>query len=250
MIRVPRELAMLGRVGMIAALIVSSCSNGQSPPHYVLPESGVNSDGFRWPDHALVHDQYVFPTPDIGSGNPDTGQALEAGAGDQSTTCPGPQGANCLSPCASDEICTEAKGGTCSRQITLTGQPTSKPLLVKVVEAFVACWNKFSVGKNVMCSTFDTCGMSAPLSKAMIDDFVCNQAQASDFSSPSVYEGQEGARSIWACDCCLHIYRFDWVGGLTAINAPQKGKTCITFHKWSPLGLDKVDVVACKTAAL
>jgi hypothetical protein len=142
---------------------LAACGGEEPPPHYAYPEAQVRLDGIVWPDYG------PWPPPDKGwprldGKRPDAGPPRD-GAGDaqpggdgQPPSCPGPAAAKCAASCASDEVCTEAKGGTCVKQVVLSGVAADKVVLKEVAIAYVNCWNK-KPSADTLCYTFNACAL-------------------------------------------------------------------------------------------
>jgi hypothetical protein len=231
----------LSRAALFLTAALVGCSDGKAP-HYTYPEAGTRLDGIVWPDYGPLPDfkpwYHDGPTTSPDSTIPKDG----AVASDNGVpTCPGPAAANCSSPCAPEEICTEAKGGTCTKQLVLKGAAADKAVLKVVASAFVSCWNK-SPSADTLCSTFNTCGMTSTLTQAIVDDWVCNKAQVTDFSSPTEYDAARGIFqcSIWSGQ---FIYRPDWK--ITNIIAGKRGIVCLAYDvvSWN---FDKINVNDCQ----
>jgi hypothetical protein len=224
---------------LLAAALCSGCDN--TP---VTPDKGRH-DWYPWIDTGPRADLWVTPSRDT---HPDT-QPPDLSSGDSAPSCPAPTGANCTTACGSGDLCTAAKGGTCAQRTVLSGAVTDKAVLVALTEAIVLCWNKFNGGKSVLCNALDTCGMQIALAQSVLDDFVCKKAVVTDFSSSSMYSGNEGAYSIFNCaqTPIIGVYRIDWK--MNPIAATQKGSTCLAFHKYTLGPQDRVDVIDCKSAS-
>jgi hypothetical protein len=234
-----RRLSQAVLLFLATALV--GCSDGK-PPHYTYPEMRTQLDGIVWPDYGTLPDFKPWyrdgqaPQPDAPRGD----GPRDGGAADGIPTCPGPAAAKCTSVCASDELCTEAKGGMCTKQVVLKGAATDKVVLKVVALAFLTCWNK-APSADTLCSTFNTCEMTGNLTQTAIDDWVCNKAQVGDFPSSKEYDG---VRGIFRCNFwSVDFYRPEWK--VSTVIAGKRGIVCLAYDvvSWN---YDRINVNDCQ----
>ena len=85
----------------------------------------------------------------------------------------------------------------------------------------IPCW-KEAPSDSVICATLDTCQMTSDLTKKMVTDWTCDDAQILDFASSEDYEA---ARDI--CGCGANLEDFDWM--ISVIRPGEKGKVCVIY---------------------
>jgi hypothetical protein len=219
----------LGLVFVLGVLVPGAgCGGEETPPHLTYPEAKVKLDGVVWPDYGPwpPADLNKQPLPDLRGpdGGPPPDGAADAGTGDGSPTpsCPGPSAAKCAAACAADEVCTEAKGGTCVKQVVLSGAATDKAVLKEVALAYVNCFAK-APSADTLCYTFNTCALTGSLTDAGVCDWVCNKSGVSDFPSSTV---SASAKSICGCGW-TDKKRPDWKIG--SIIPGKKGVVCLGY---------------------
>jgi hypothetical protein len=236
--RTYRECSSPLRVGLVAIGLVA-CGT-EAPPHYNYPEAQVRLDGsITWPEMGQVPDSSVIkldgvsPTPDA------RGDSLKGDG--PAPSCPGPPAAKCAS-CSTGEVCTEAKGGMCVKQVVLIGPATDKAVLKLVAMAYVSCWAK-APADDTLCATFNTCDMTGALTDAIVSDWICNKAQVGDFPSSTEYDAARGLSkcSIWQGQ---FVYRPDWKVG--SIISGKKGTICLTYDKNPWYSFDRLNVNDCQ----
>lgn len=220
--------ARLSLVALLWLAALAACSDG-TPPHYSYPEARTKLDGIQWPEYGPLpdtrswyRDGYVPPPDGPRSDGPGDGPPTGDGS---PPSCPGPAAATCVSACSTDELCTEAKGGTCAKQVVLKGPAADKAVLKVVAMAFVSCWNK-APSADLLCSTFNTCELTGNLTQAIVDDWVCNKAQVTDFPSSTQYDA---ARGLFKCSMWQGqlIYRPDWK--VTTVIGGKRGIVCLAY---------------------
>jgi hypothetical protein len=237
-------MKILGASFVVAlfALTGSGCSTDESPPHYTYPDTGgTRRDGYKplFQDTGTVYWD-TNKQKDKSVASPDhrvDGSTIDGAPPD----CPGPTAASCKTACASDEICTEANGGTCVKTMVLNGAVSSKAVLVAFTMAYVKCWAK-APGANTLCYTFDACGMTGMLTESAISDWVCNKAQVTDFPSSTDYDSARGL-----CKCSIwqgqFVYRPEW--SITNIIPNKKGDVCLSYHSNPWYEFDRLYVGSC-----
>jgi hypothetical protein len=200
------------------------------------PPNPTQDGGIVWPDYGNVpnYDTGYNPIYDTGNWPTYDGPASTDTSVDSAATCPGPTGAACNPPCDPDQICTEANGGTCAKMHILTGQASSKEVLLEVAIAHAECWLKQPTSPT-MCATFDACQLTGTITQDIFRNWVCDQSQISDFPSSGHYEAVHDS----VCGCGLiNMMRLEWQ---TAIGAGKQGLFCISYNPdWSLFVYDYV----------
>jgi hypothetical protein len=214
-------LLAIGAIGL-------ACGSDEPPPHNTYPEASERLDGVSWPDYG--------PWPPLDKGSQQSPDArrdakppsdgappADGSAGDGAApNCPGPAAAKCATPCASDEICTEAKGGTCVKLVILSGAAADKAVLKEVALAYVNCYAK-APAVDTLCYAFNTCALNGSLTDKGVCDWVCQKSGVSDFPTPTV---SDSAKAICGCGW-TDKYRPDWKIG--SIISGKKGVVCLTY---------------------
>ncbi len=221
-----RSGGLVGLLGLAAALGIA-CGSEEPPPHNTYPEAKVRLDGVVWPDYGPWPqlDKGGTPNPDLprkDGGPPADGAPDATGADGAPPSCPGPTAAKCAAACAGDEICTEAKGGTCVKQVVLSGAATDKAVLKEVALAYVNCFAK-APSADTLCYTFNTCALTGSLTDQGVCDWVCNKSGVSDFPTPAV---SDSAKSVCGCGW-TDKKRPDWKVG--SIIPGKKGVICLGY---------------------
>jgi len=228
-------------LALAAALALAACTADEPPPR--THDLAVKREAQVWPDWSPPQRDLIGPNPDLapGSDGGHDGAPSDGGPAD-APSCPGPAAAKCTSACASDESCTEASGGTCVKSLVITGAATDKAALKAVALAYVACWNK-APADDTLCFAFNTCAMTGALTDKAVSDWVCNQAQVSDFPTSAEYDAARGL-----CECSWwqgqFIYRPDWKIG--SIISGKKGNVCLSYDKNPWYAFDKLNVNDCQ----
>jgi hypothetical protein len=229
------------RLWVLALAMGLTACGSEAPPHSVYPEAQVQRDGsILWPDLGPLPDRSIIKLDGV---SPPSDARVDGVSGDGSPpSCPGPVAAKCTSSCGSDEVCTEAKGGTCVKQLVLVGPATDKAVLKLVAMAYVTCWAK-NPADDTLCATFNTCGMAGSLTDQGVSDWVCNKAQVGDFPSSKEYDAARGL-----CKCSFwqgqFVYRPDWKIG--SIVPGKKGVACLAYDKNPWYAFDRLNVNDCQ----
>jgi hypothetical protein len=201
-------------------------------------DGGVAWDGLGWWDLGPWRfdtgyrslDQGVLPTDQGPSGD---GEPPDNPADDctkPAVACPA---------CASDETCTEAKGGTCVEVVALKGPASDKQVLKEVALAYIECWGK-QPSSDRLCVAFETCEMIGTLTAAMVEDWVCNLSQVSDFPNATKHEKAQDL-----CGCHWYGYdRADWQ--ISSVASGEEGLSCLSYDVDAWLYYDHLHVNRCK----
>lgn len=228
---------------LMLVLVVAGCG-AQEPGGPPFPEpgssdgdGGVAWDGMGWWDLGPWRfDTGYAPQLDQGL-PPDQGPTEDGEAPDESNSCEKPPVA--CPACASDEICSEAKGGTCVKVVTLKGPASDKEVLKEVALAYVECWGK-QPSADSLCVAFDTCEMSGTLTASMVEDWVCNLSQVSDFPNSTKHSKAQDL-----CGCHWYGYdRADWQ--VATLGSGEQGLTCLSYDVNAWLYYDHLHVNRCK----
>lgn len=240
-----KRLASLAALSFSLALLVGSlaCSS-DDPTNYPQPKydtGGTQKDGpVLYLDKGVVkNDMYVFPDQQSqvkdggGTASDSTKPTTDSGGStspDSGSTpnCPGPTGAKCSPSCPSAQMCVAAKGGLCANTVKLSGPASAKGALLAVARAYIKCW-KPAPSVDKLCATFDACSMTGQITEQMVEDWVCKQAQTSDFSGAQEYKD---AKDIL---CGFTGDRVDWKMTGT-IQGGKKGLVCLSYDSisWWP----------------
>jgi hypothetical protein len=220
-----RALPALVALAALAAIGVA-CGSEEPPPHLTYPEAGTRLDGAVWPDYGAWPplDTGQQPSPDLArpDGGPLPDGAADAAGDGAPPSCPGPTAAKCAAACASDEVCTEAKGGTCVKQVVLSGAATDKAVLKEIALAYVNCFGK-AAKDDTLCYSFNTCAMTGSLTDKEVCEWVCKKSGVSDFPTSTV---SDSAKAICGCGW-TDKYRPDWKIG--SIISGKRGIVCLTY---------------------
>jgi hypothetical protein len=231
--------------GVSLTLFVLVCGCGAGDPTAgpgVALDGGGSLEGFGgWPDYGSPFSYDGVITYDTGgssSSSDGSSQSQSSDGGSGGEACKTPPGLGCTG-CPSGQICSAVKGGTCASAVVLTGPASNKAALRAVALAYVTCWNK-APSSDVLCATFDTCKMTGTITAQMVSDWVCNQAQVSDFPSSTIYDQ---AQSLVACSW-YQTARPDWK--LNGFIGGEKGAVCLSYDVDGYLYyLDTLHVNAC-----
>jgi len=221
---------------LIGILFLFACNSDDPGSGQVHVDGSISWDGMYWTDYGTWNqfdwgnNQFDLIAFEDGFGD---GQQINDG----DVLCPGPPGITCTPFCLTDQLCTAAQEGSCVKRVELIGPAEDKAVLVEVVLAYVECWAK-EPEEDSLCVTFDTCQLQGTLTEEMVYNWVCDDAQISDFPSVSNFEAAQEV-----CGCGItNLYKVEWQINDLAPN--QQGIYCLSYNVVS-MWYDSMNVDSC-----